>query len=116
MYDGWAWSRTRRESVVHDLERMTDSCDVARRKTHRVTEQLQESRDQSSDLQVKMREDLGRLEDRVREANEQMVDYKSQLGRAKEASAVSKARSDRQVAQLTSEKDGTVVAVRELRN
>ena len=49
-------------SVVEDLERMTDSCDVARRKTFRVTEQLQESKDQSSDLQVEMREDLEQLE------------------------------------------------------
>ena len=53
LYDGWAWSIYKRISVVHDLERMTDSCDVARRKTLRVTEQLQESKDQSSDLQVR---------------------------------------------------------------
>ena len=49
-------------------------------KTFRVTEQLQESKDQSSDLQVEMREDLERLEDRLREANEQMLDYKSHQG------------------------------------
>ena len=55
LYDGWAWSTDKRMSVVEDLERMTDSCDIARRKTHRVKEQLQESRDQSSDLQVEMR-------------------------------------------------------------
>ena len=61
LYDGWAWSIYKRMSV-YDLERMTDSCDVARRKTFRVTEQLQESKDQSSDLQVEMREDLEQLE------------------------------------------------------
>ena len=33
-----------------------------------------------------MREDLDRLEDRLREANEQVIDHKLQLGRAKEAS------------------------------
>jgi len=63
-----------------------------------------------------MREDLGRLEDRLREANEQMFDYKSQLGRVKEAAVASKPRSDRQVAQLTSEKDAAVDAMRELTN
>jgi hypothetical protein len=115
LYDGWAWAHTRRESVIHDLERMTDSCDVARRKTHRVMEQLQESRNQSSDLQVEMHEDLKRLEDRLRGANEQGIDNKSQLGRAKEAMVASKARSDRQVAQLTIEKDAAVGAMRELR-
>ena len=55
-------------SSVHELEQ--------RRKTHHVKEQLQESRDQSSDLQVEMREDLERLEDRLREANVQVFDYK----------------------------------------
>ena len=85
LYDGWARSTDKKMSVVEDLERMTDSRDIARRKTHRVKEQLRESRDQSSDLQVEMREDLERLEDRLREANEQMLDYKSPLGRAKEA-------------------------------
>ena len=116
LYDGWAISSDKRMSVVADLERMTDSCDVARRKTLRVTEQLQESKDQSSDLQVEMREDLGRLEDRLRDANEQLFDCKSQLGRAKEAAVAIKARSDRQVAQLASEKDAAVDSVRELRN
>ena len=95
---------------------MTEHCDVAHRKTFRVTEQLQEANNQSSDLQVEMREDLERLEDRLREANEQMLDYKSQLARAKEAAVASKARSDRQVAQLACEKDATVDSIRELRN
>ena len=59
---------------------------------------------------------MERLEERLRGANEQMLDYKSQLGRAKEAAVASKARSDRQVAQLSSEKDTAVDAMRELRN
>ena len=42
LYDGWAWSANKRMYVVRELERMTDACDVARRKTFRVTEQLQE--------------------------------------------------------------------------
>jgi chromosome segregation ATPase len=79
-------------------------------------EQLQESRDQSSNLQVEMREDLERLEDRLRGANELVIDYKSQLGTAKEAMVASKARSDRQVAQLTIEKDAAVGSMRELRS
>ena len=45
-----------------------------------------------------------------------MFDYKSQLGRAKEAAVATKARSDCQVAQLTSDKDAAVDAMRELRN
>lgn len=97
LFDGWADSHSGRESAIRNLERMTDSCDVARRKTHRVMEQLQESRDQSSDLQVEIREDLERLQDRLRGVNELVIDYKSQLGTAKEAIVASKARSDRQV-------------------
>ena len=108
LFDGWADFHSGRESAIRNLERMTDSCDVSRRKTHRVMEQLQESRDQSSDLQVEMREDLERLEDRLRGVNELVIDYKSQLGTAKEAMVASKARSDRQVAQLTIEKDAAV--------
>jgi len=41
---------------------------------------------------------------------------KTRLVSVKEVAAASKARSDRQVAQLTSEKDATVDAMRELRN
>jgi hypothetical protein len=62
---------------------------------------LSESRIQSSELQ---------------ESNEQVYEVKTWLISFNEAAVASKARSDRQVAQLTSEKDGTVVAVRELRN
>ena len=73
---------------------MRASCDVARCSKHRVKEQLQESRDQSSKFQVEMREDVERLE-----ANEQVVELKSRLEKVKEAAVASKARSDRQVAQ-----------------
>jgi predicted phage gp36 major capsid-like protein len=103
-------------SSEYELERITTSCDVARRKVHRVEERMQESRDQSSKLQVEMREDVERLEDQLREANEQVLELKSQLGRAKEAAVAIKTRDDRQVAQLGIEKEGTVVAIRELRN
>ena len=63
-----------------------------------------------------MREDVEALTVRLQETSEKLCELKTRLVSVKEAAAASKARSDRQVAQLTSEKDATVDAMRELRN
>jgi len=65
---------------------------------------------------VEMREDVEALTVRLQEAGEQLSELKTRLVDIREAAAASKARSDHQVAQLTSKKDATVDSMRELRN
>ena len=84
--------------------------------SRRVLELLTESRIQSSELQEEMRSDVEALTVRLQEANEQVCELKTRMIGVKEAAVANKARSDRQVAQLASEKDETVVAMKELRN
>ena len=76
---------------------------------------LTESRDQSSELQEEMRSDMELLTERLQEANEQVDESKARLIGVKEVAIASKARSDRQVAQLGIEREAIVVAMRELR-
>ena len=102
--------------MERELDAMTASCDKARRSAHRDRVLLSESRIQSSELQVEMREDVEALTVRLQETSEKLCELKTRLVSVKEAAAASKARSVRQVAQLTSEKDATVDAMRELRN
>jgi hypothetical protein len=116
MFSGWKLSHRGRRDLERQLDAMTASCDTARRNGHRDRVLLSESRIQSSELQEEMRSDVEALTVRLQEANEQVYEVKTRLVSFKEAAAASKARSDRQVAQLTIEKDGTVVTVRELRN
>jgi len=100
--------------MERELDAMTASCDAARRNGHRDRVLLTESRIQSTKLQEEMRSDMEALTVRQQEANEQVIEVKTRLIGAKEEAVVSKARSDRQVAQLVTEKDGTVGAMREL--
>jgi len=88
-----------------DLERELH-CD-----DHRDRVLLTESRIQSSELREEMRSDVEALTVRLQEANEQVCELKTRMIGVKEAAVANKARSDRQVAQLTSEKDETVVAM-----
>jgi regulator of protease activity HflC (stomatin/prohibitin superfamily) len=71
---------------------------------HRDRVLLSESTIQSSELQVEMREDVEALTVRLQEAGEQLCEVKTRLVNVKEAAAANKARGDRQVAQLASEK------------
>ena len=102
--------------MEHELDAMTATCDKARRSAHRDRVLLSEARIQSSELQVEMREDVEALELRLKETGEQLCEVKTRLVHVKEATAASKARADRQVAQLAIEKAATVDAMRELRN
>ena len=65
---------------------------------HRDRVLLSESTIQSSELQVEA------LTVRLQEAGEQLCEVKTRLVNVKEAAAANKARGDRQVAQLASEK------------
>jgi hypothetical protein len=116
MFSGWKISQRARRAMEHELDAMTASCDKARRSAHRDRVLLSEARIQSSELQVEMREDVEALELRLKETGEQLCEVKTRLVHVKEATAASKARADRQVAQLAIEKAATVDAMRELRN
>jgi hypothetical protein len=115
MFSGWKISQRARRAMEHELDAMAASCDKARRSAHRDRVLLSEARIQSSELQVEMREDVEALELRLKETGEQFCEVKTRLVHVKEATAASKARADRQVAQLAIEKAATVDAMRELR-
>jgi len=70
---------------------------------------LSESRIQSSELQVEMREDVEALTVRLQEAGEQLCELKTRLVNVRETAAASKARSDCQVDKR--DRDATIGAL-----
>ena len=76
---------------------------------HRDRVLLSESRIQSSELQVEMREDVEALTVRLQEAGEQLCELKTRLVNVREAAAASKARSDCQVDKR--DRDATIGAL-----